>query len=906
VAERVGGIYYDVTLDTAQMIRGQRAIDAGVAQAARSFNVITAAVKVYAATLAVVKAINMSEDFRLLKARVDIAAGSVEKGTDAWRELQSISKTTQTALEANALVFNRLNQSVLQLGGTQRDTLNLTDLLGKAIKVSGASATEGKSAMIQFAQALGSGKLAGDELRSLMENAPYLMQRLAEGLGVPIGQLKALGEQGKLTSDVVVNALNKAAASIERDFAKVPQTFAGAMTVMEDAAARAAESLDTVTGSSAVATGVIKGLTEVVESLALQFQATATESDKLGRNQVVKTWADKTTLALSYLADGADLVWQTLSVVGRNVAFVLQGIGTEIGGIGAQIAAVMRGDFAQAKAIGKEMEVDAARRRKELDAKDKETLRDRLLAGQKIRQQMEALALTPEARREVADRKPPGGKLKSQVDQEEARKLQARRLAAQAYYEGLVADQKTAMDKIDAEERKALTENERRMAADKANHDIYAKAKVAITEKYARERALLEEQNNQQIAEFRIATTIDEIERVQAIRDEEIRRAQAQQRLGVITAEQAEREKAAAIFRASQAFAELADRNARARAEAEIAITKSQERAIVLIREEAVRQAEDAYRRGRMTFEEAEAAKVVAVQRAIEQQKALEASRAQTRIGTLQIQASTGGNDAQEALIRAQAEEQMRQVEEARLRDLEASQLYADQKVAIEADMHRRIAEMRAANNMAALSATSDAFGAMVDVLRKSGEKQSGIFKVMFAAQKAFAIASSIVAIQTGIAKAASGAPWPANLAAMASVVAATASIVSTIQGTNYGGGRRYGGPVAAGSMYRVNEAGRPEMFTAANGAQYMLPTKSGKVSPAGGGGGLKVIVNNNTGVEADARASQGPDGSVIVDLERRMVNAVAADTRGGGVTARATAARMGTNSGATLNRRRV
>lgn len=903
--ENVGGIFYTVTLDTAQMIRGQRAIDAGVAQAARSFNVITAAVKVYAATLAVVKAINMAEDFRLLKARVDIAAGSVEKGTDAWRELQSISKTTQTALEANALVFNRLNQSVLQLGGTQRDTLNLTDLLGKAIKVSGASATEGKSAMIQFAQALGSGKLAGDELRSLMENAPYLMQRLAEGLGVPIGQLKALGEQGKLTSDVVVNALNKAAASIERDFAKVPQTFAGAMTVMEDAAARAAESLDTVTGSSAVATGVIKGLTEVVESLALQFQATATESDKLGRNQVVKTWADKTTLALSYLADGADVVWQTLSVLGRNVAFVLQGIGTEIGGIGAQIAAVMRGDFAQAKAIGKEMEVDAARRRKELDAKDKETLRDRLLAGQKIRQQMEALALTPEARREVADRKPPGGKLKTQVDPEEARKLQARRLAAQAYYEGLVADQKTAMDKIDAEERKALTENERRMAADKANHDIYAKAKVAITEKYARERALLEEQNNQQIAEFRIATTIDEIERVQAIRDEEIRRAQAQQRLGVITAEQAEREKAASIFRASQAFAELADRNARARADAEIAITKSQERAIVLIREEAVRQAEDAYRRGRMTFEEAEAAKVVAVQRAIEQQKALEASRAQTRIGTLQIQASTGGNDAQEALIRAQAEEQMRQVEEARLRDLEASQLYADQKVAIEAEMHRRIAEMRAANNMAALSATSDAFGAMVDVLRKSGEKQSGIFKVMFAAQKAFAIASSIVAIQTGIAKAASGAPWPANLAAMASVIAATASIVSTIQGTNYGGGRRYGGPVAAGSMYRVNESGRPEMFTARNGAQYMMPTANGRVTAAGGsGGGNRVVVNNYAGVDVKD-GGQDSDGSPVLNLERRVVNAVAADTRAGGVTARATAARMGTNSGATLNRRR-
>lgn len=888
MAERVGGIYYDVTLDTAQAVRAQRDINGIVTSAARSFNVITAAVKIYAATLALVKGINMAEDFRLLQARVEIAAGSVEKGNDAWRELHRISRATQTSMEDNAQVFTRLNQSILQLGGTQQDTLVLTELLGKAIKVSGASAVESKAAMLQFAQALGSGKLAGDELRSLMENAPYLMRRLAEGLGVPIGQLKALGEQGKLTADVVVNALNRAAGSIERDFAKVPQTFAGAMTVMEDAAIRAAERLDTLTGSSAVATGVIKGLTEVVDALALQFENAATQSDKLGRNTVVKSWADKTTVALSYVADAADIVWQTLSVLGRNAAFVFQGIGTEIGGIGAQVAAVLRGDFAQAKAIGVEMKADADRRRKELDAKDKDTLRDRLLAGQKIRQQMEALALTPEARTEVADRRGPGSKLKapaSATDDKERGRLQARRLAAQAYYEGLVADQKTAMEKIDAEERRALTENERRLAADKANHDIYAKAKVAITEKYARERALLEEQNTQQVAEFRIATTLDEVERVQAIRDEEIRRAQAQQKLGILTAEQAEREKAVAIFRASQAFAEIADRNARARAEAQIAISRSQEQQIMLIRDEAVRQAEDAYRRGRMTFEEAEAAKVVAVQRAIEQQKALESSRESVKIETLQIRAGAGGVEDEVALIRAQAEQRLAAVEGARQRDLERAQIYADQMVAIEDEKNRRIAEARANADMAALNSMSSAFGAMTDVLRNSGREQSGIFKALFLAQKAFSIASSIVAIQTGIAQA-SALPFPANLAAMASVIAATASIIGTIQGTNYGGGRRYGGPVAAGSMYRVNESGRPEMFTARNGAQYMLPTANGRVTSADAvgrdrGGASQVIVHAPISLSVSGVPDRRTREHLAADLAVEIQDAVERGTSG-------------------------
>ena len=125
----------------------------------------------------------------------------------------------QTEVGANAGVFNRLNGSLLQMGGTQQDTLRITELLGKAIKVSGASGVEASSAMVQFGQALGSGKLAGDELRSLLENAPYLMRQLADGLGVPIGALKQLGEDGKLLRLQVarrpVNPLNRNALDAE-------------------------------------------------------------------------------------------------------------------------------------------------------------------------------------------------------------------------------------------------------------------------------------------------------------------------------------------------------------------------------------------------------------------------------------------------------------------------------------------------------------------------------------------------------------------------------------------------------------------------------------------------------------------------------------------------------------------
>jgi hypothetical protein len=132
----------------------------------------------------------------------------------------------------------------------------------------------------------------------------------------------------------------------------------------------------------------------------------------------------------------------------------------------------------------------------------------------------------------------------------------------------------------------------------------------------------------------------------------------------------------------------------------------------------------------------------------------------------------------------------------------------------------------------------------------------------MFAVSKGFAIAESIIKIQQGIANAAA-LPFPANIPAMATVAASTASIVSTISGTNFGGGRQYGGPVSADSLYRVNERGAPEMYTASNGTQYMLPTANGQVTAANkieGGGSVQwnIVVNNTaTGTMASASVDQ-------------------------------------------------
>lgn len=749
--EKVGGIFYTVTLDTKGMIDGQRVVNREVDTAASAFNRITQAVKLYAAAMALVKSAQMADETRLLAARVQVAAGSLENAASAMGQLQRISARTQTDLAANAAVFTRLNSSIVQMGGNQGDTLRITELLGMAIKVSGASAVEASSAMTQFGQALGSGKLAGDELRSLLENAPYLMRQLADGLGVPIGALKSLGEQGKLTADVVTNALSKAAATIEADFRKMPQTLGGAMDVATDAAKRANEAFDTLTGSSAALTGATKGVGDVLDMLAQQFAAATSEGTKLGRNDAVLTWAERTRVVLTYVVDAAD--------------FVVRGfrqMGTAIGGLAAAAGSAARGELTSAAMIMAQMKADVL------------AIGNAQFAGAKMRQQIDALKMVPGADRldGLAAGGGPGSTLKPSAGSGSGK---GSKFDAIGYLESLRQKTVDAYTEIGIVEAEALRKNQQLLAAGKISREQAAQAAVLIEVEAANQRREI---------------LFEEVEqRRQAIEDAGEK-------------EVAQRARLAQQQAAGRAFAQdtIAGDDPIARLQLEL------ERKRAMLAEYARVDQENAvlYNEARVMLEEQTAARITEI-------------------------------------IRKQRDEQSAQ---------QAGQLQA----------------------------YGNLFGSMADLTKAFAGKQNTAYKVLFAASKAFAIAESIIKIQQGIANA-SALPFPANLGAMASVVSATAGIVATIKGVQFGGGRQYGGPASAGSLYRVNETGRPEMFTA-GGQQFMLPTRDGRVTAAdqvgGTGGPAQVNVHNYAG--ADIQVASSPDGRTIDIAVRRAKAEIAAD----------------------------
>ncbi len=151
------------------------------------------------------------------------------------------------------------------------------------------------------------------------------------------------------------------------------------------------------------------------------------------------------------------------------------------------------------------------------------------------------------------------------------------------------------------------------------------------------------------------------------------------------------------------------------------------------------------------------------------------------------------------------------------------------------------------------LGGIGQGFSGLAEIISNSAGDTSAAYKALFAISKGFAVAQAGLNLQLAISNAMASGPFPWNMAAMAQVAAAGGQLISSIGGVSYGGARYNGGPVSADSMYRVGEGGKPEIFKASNGSQYMIPGDNGNVisnkEMQGGGSGIGSVsvVNNFT-----------------------------------------------------------
>lgn len=165
-----------------------------------------------------------------------LAAAGVAAEDLATRQerLLRIANDSRSSMDGTVSLYTRLTIATQELGLSTESTLRLTELLSKSFQSSGKSTQEAASAALQLSQALASGTLQGDELRSLRENAPELALIIAKSMGVGIGALKELGAEGKITGQVVSQAILGAGDAIEAKFQATEMTVSQSLTVLNN------------------------------------------------------------------------------------------------------------------------------------------------------------------------------------------------------------------------------------------------------------------------------------------------------------------------------------------------------------------------------------------------------------------------------------------------------------------------------------------------------------------------------------------------------------------------------------------------------------------------------------------------------------------------------------------------
>jgi tape measure domain-containing protein len=165
------------------------------------------------------------DQLKMLEARFAAITGSGERAAGMMRGLLEVVERTGGSIEETAGAVARFRLAADQMGASDADVLRLTENVIKLGQIGGASGAEVASAMMQLSQALASGRLQGDELRSIMENMPLLARALADDLGVGVGALREMGSEGKLTSDVVFAALLRQSDKIAEAYTSIPDNI---------------------------------------------------------------------------------------------------------------------------------------------------------------------------------------------------------------------------------------------------------------------------------------------------------------------------------------------------------------------------------------------------------------------------------------------------------------------------------------------------------------------------------------------------------------------------------------------------------------------------------------------------------------------------------------------------------
>lgn len=173
-----------------------------------------------------------ADEAAMINARIGMMNDGLLKHHELQKNILKMANNTRSGYAETVDLMSKLSMS--GAFDSTANVMDITESINKAIRIGGGTDEMNKSAMLQLSQALGSGVLQGDELRSLSENAPYMMKVLADGLGVARGELKQMGADSELTTDVVIKAFENQRDVINSTFENIPRTWGDVTTKMSN------------------------------------------------------------------------------------------------------------------------------------------------------------------------------------------------------------------------------------------------------------------------------------------------------------------------------------------------------------------------------------------------------------------------------------------------------------------------------------------------------------------------------------------------------------------------------------------------------------------------------------------------------------------------------------------------
>lgn len=371
----VGAIYYEVEADTTKLVNSVAPLDKSLDGLNKTFGQTDRAANQaqfrMTKTAAAVKGLGQqsSKTTTIMRSMATVLstamliklARDIVVTADAWTDLQNrlrlvtdtqkelaqstndvfrIAQNTSQEIDSIAQVYQRFAQSADTLGLSLGEVADVTNIVAKAVAISGSSAQAAEAALVQFGQAMASAELRGEELRSVMEQTPGLARAIADGLGVGIGALRELAEAGELTAKRVIEALRASAGGVDEQFSTRVKTAAHSWIELKNSIARF---LGEASNASALTSSLADSLDRVssaidnvdVDSLALEIE---------GIKSIVSLVMDGIDELMRGAAEGADESAQGMTTsfaqMALELARIVDGIAATFQGTAGSVGAV--------------------------------------------------------------------------------------------------------------------------------------------------------------------------------------------------------------------------------------------------------------------------------------------------------------------------------------------------------------------------------------------------------------------------------------------------------------------------------------------------------------------------------------------------------------------------------------